>query len=101
MRVLILLCALLVGSAARADQEMPIFDAHLHYSHDAWQLVPPQAFVDILKKANIRRAMVSSSNNEGTRMLQEKAPDVIVPELRPYRSRGERPGGTTWMRTLS
>ena len=51
MRVLILLCALLVGSAARADQEMPIFDAHLHYSHDAWQLVPPQDFVDILKKA--------------------------------------------------
>ena len=95
MRVLILLCALLVGSAARADQEMPIFDAHLHYSHDAWQLVPPQAFVDILKKANIRRAMVSSSNNEGTRMLQEKAPDVIVPELRPYRSRGEL---STWAR---
>ena len=95
MRVLILLCALLVGSAARADQEMPIFDAHLHYSHDAWQLVPPQDFVDILKKANIRRAMVSSSNNEGTRMLQEKAPDVIVPELRPYRSRGEL---STWAR---
>ena len=95
MRVLILLCALLVGSAARADQEMPIFDAHLHYSHDAWQLVPPHAFVDILKKANIRRAMVSSSNNEGTRMLQEKAPDVIVPELRPYRSRGEL---STWAR---
>lgn len=93
MKVLLLFCALLVGGVARADQEMPIFDAHLHYSHDAWELVPPQAFVDILKKANIRRAMVSSSNNEGTRMLQEKAPDVIVPELRPYRSRGEL---STW-----
>ena len=73
---------------ARAD-DMPIFDAHLHYSHDAWQVVPPQMFIDILKKANIRRAMVSSSNNEGTKMLQDIAPDVIVPELRPYRSRGE------------
>lgn len=93
MRVLILLCALLVGGAARADQEMPIFDAHLHYSHDAWELVPPQGFIDILKKANIRRALVSSSNNEGTRMLQEKAPQMIVPELRPYRSRGEL---STW-----
>lgn len=93
MRALILFCALLVGGAVRADQEMPIFDAHLHYSHDAWELVPPQGFIDILKKANIRRALVSSSNNEGTRMLQEKAPQMIVPELRPYRSRGEL---STW-----
>jgi hypothetical protein len=80
---------------ARAETEMPIFDAHLHYSHDAWEVVPPQAFVDILRKANIRRALVSSSNNEGTRMLQERAPEIIVPELRPYRSRGEL---GTWAR---
>jgi len=91
-----LLPALLFGPvAARADQEMPIFDAHLHYSHDAWEVVPPQGFIDILRKANIRRALVSSSNNEGTRMLQERAPGVIVPELRPYRSRGEL---STWAR---
>ena len=94
-----LLPALLFGPvAARADQEMPIFDAHLHYSHDAWEVVPPQGFIDILRKANIRRALVSSSNNEGTRMLQERAPDLIVPELRPYRSRGEL---GTWARDPS
>jgi hypothetical protein len=98
MRVVILLSALLACAAARADQEMPIFDAHLHYSHDAWELVPPQGFIDILRKANIRRALVSSSNNEGTRMLQERAPDIIVPELRPYRSRGEL---GTWARDPS
>ncbi len=86
---------LLVTAAARADQEMPIFDAHLHYSHDAWEVVPPGAFIEILSKAGIRRALVSSSNNEGTRMLQERAPAVIIPELRPYRSRGEL---STWAR---
>jgi len=91
----LLVALLLVPVAARADQEMPIFDAHLHYSHDAWEVVPPQGFIDILRKANIRRAMVSSSNNDGTRMLQELAPGVIVPELRPYRSRGEL---ATWAR---
>ena len=80
---------LLLPVAGRAETEMPIFDAHLHYSHDAWEVVPPQAFIGILRKANIRRALVSSSNNEGTRMLQEWAPGIIVPELRPYRSRGE------------
>ena len=91
-----LLPALLFGpAAAHADQEMPIFDAHLHYSHDAWEVVPPQGFIDILRKANIRRAMVSSSDNDGTRMLQDLAPGVIVPELRPYRSRGEL---ATWAR---
>jgi len=86
---------LLAATASRADQEMPIFDAHLHYSHDAWDVVPPDAFVEILRKAGIRRALVSSSNNDGTRMLQERAPAVIVPELRPYRSRGEI---STWAR---
>jgi len=95
MRKWLLFALLLLPAAVRADQEMPIFDAHLHYSHDAWEVVPPQAFIDILRKANIRRALVSSSNNEGTRMLQERAPQTIVPELRPYRSRGEL---GTWAR---
>lgn len=94
---LIALVLLLVSaglSPAQAD-ELPIFDAHMHYSHDAWTLVPPLEVVEILKKAGIKRAMVSSSNNEGTRMLQDVAPDLIVPELRPYRSRGEI---STWAR---
>lgn len=95
MRKWLLFVLLLLPAAARADQEMPIFDAHLHYSHDAWAVVPPQGFIDILRKANIRRAMVSSSNNEGTKMLQDVAPQMIVPELRPYRSRGEL---GTWAR---
>ena len=89
MRLLAAFVALFaLATAAKAD-DMPIFDAHLHYSHDAWQIVPPKAFIELLKKGGIRRAMVSSSNNEGTRMLQDVAPDMIVPELRPYRSRGE------------
>ena len=78
----------MIASTARAE-DMPIFDAHLHYSHDAWQVVPPKGFIDILKKAGVRRALVSSSNNEGTKMLQDVAPGMIIPELRPYRSRGE------------
>ncbi|MBN9513299.1 MAG: amidohydrolase family protein [Alphaproteobacteria bacterium] len=86
--VLLPLLAALGATSARAD-ELPIFDAHMHYSHDAWTVVPPAQVVEILKKAGVKRAMVSSSNNEGTKMLQDVAPGVIVPELRPYRSRGE------------
>jgi hypothetical protein len=95
MRALALFAALAVAagiSSARAD-DLPIFDAHMHYSHDAWAVVPPREVVEILKKAGVKRALVSSSNNEGTRMLQDVAPGIIVPELRPYRSRGEL---STW-----
>ncbi|CAN5728186.1 hypothetical protein BH11PSE3_BH11PSE3_11920 [soil metagenome] len=96
MRALLVVIGLLFAArAASADQELPIFDAHMHYSHDAWAVVPPASVVEILKKAGIKRAMISSSNNDGTRMLQDVAPSVIVPELRPYRSRGEL---STWAR---
>ena len=86
MRALLAFVSLLAAAGtASADQELPIFDAHMHYSHDAWEVVPPKQVVEILKKAGVKRAMVSSSNNEGTKMLQDVAPSVIVPELRPYR----------------
>ena len=31
--------------------ELPIFDAHVHYSHDAWDNLPPKEAVAILRKA--------------------------------------------------
>jgi predicted TIM-barrel fold metal-dependent hydrolase len=68
---------------------LPIFDAHLHYSHDAWERLPPPQAVALLRQAGLRRAMVSSSSDEGTQKLYALAPDLVVPVLRPYRSRGE------------
>jgi len=75
--------------------ELPIFDAHIHYSHDAWKAVPPKEAIALLRKAGLRKAMVSSSSDEGTQMLVAEAPDLIVPSLRPYRMRGEI---GTWVR---
>jgi hypothetical protein len=49
----------------------------------------------ILRKAGLKRALVSSSDDEGTQKLLAEAPDLIVPELRPYRKRGEL---STWMK---
>ncbi len=82
-------------SAAEAATDLPLFDAHIHYSHDAWELVPPKQAVDILRKAGLRGALVSSSNDQGTQMLMAEAPDLIVPELRPYRTRADTSG---WVR---
>ncbi len=91
-----LLLAGLVAAAPLAwAAELPIFDAHLHYSHDAWDVVPPQAAAEILRKSSVRRALVSSSNDDGTQKLMAAAPDIVIPELRPYRTRADV---STWVR---
>jgi len=93
------ICLIIMGlfgmtPVARAA-ELPIVDAHVHYSHDAWSLTPPKEAVAILRKAGLRRVLMSSSPNEGTVKLLAEAPDLIVPGLRPYRKRGEL---STWMK---
>jgi hypothetical protein len=93
LRALVVLALLVVPAVAGA--QLPIVDAHIHYSHDAWDVVPPREAAAILKKAGVRRALVSSSNDEGTQKLVAEAPDIVVPELRPYRVRGD---ASTWVR---
>ena len=82
---------LLAGACAPAlAADLPIFDAHIHYSHDAWEIVPPKEAIAILRKAGVKRALVSSSNDEGTQNLA--APGYHRLELHSYRSRGRSPG---------
>ncbi|HZE59469.1 MAG TPA: amidohydrolase family protein [Burkholderiales bacterium] len=85
--------ALVPLAAGAAD--LPIFDAHLHYSHDAWESVPPAQAIAMLRKAGVKRALVSSSGDDGQQRLADAAPDLIIPELRPYRSRADT---GTWFR---
>ncbi len=69
--------------------ETPLFDAHIHYGHDVWDAIPPKEAIAILRKAGIRKALVSSADDDGTLMLMQEAPDLIVPALTPYRRVGE------------
>ena len=82
------------GLWAAASEPFPLIDTHIHYSHDARSLVSPEKAVEILRAAGLERAFVSSSGDEGTRMLYQADPDLVVPVLRPYRKRGEL---GTWM----
>jgi hypothetical protein len=82
--VLMLGAALLPGMARAAPTEL--FDAHIHYSADAWDGYPVAEALAILERAGVRRALVSSTPDDGTLKLYEAAPGRIVPELRPYRS---------------
>jgi predicted TIM-barrel fold metal-dependent hydrolase len=87
-----------VATATFAAEPLPLFDAHLHYSHDAWERLPPKDAIAILRKAGLKRAMVSSSSDEGTQKLYAEAPDLVLPVLRPYRSRAEI---STWLQDSS
>jgi predicted TIM-barrel fold metal-dependent hydrolase len=80
---------------AQAADIMPLADAHLHYSHDAWDDLQPKDAIAVLRRAGLQKVFVSSSNDKGTQMLYAAAPDLIVPVLRPHRKRGEL---GTWFR---
>jgi hypothetical protein len=93
---LVLAFVVMLGGLSPGDAaELAIVDAHVHYSHDAWDVVPTKEAIAILRKAGLKKALVSSSPNEGTQKLMAEAPDLIVPGLRPYRKRGEL---GTWMK---
>lgn len=97
MNASLLTAALLAAAAATWAHaaDLPLFDAHIHYSHDAWEATPPKEAIAILRKAGLKRAVVSSSGDDGTQRLLAAAPDLIVPSLRPYRNRSEV---STWVR---
>jgi hypothetical protein len=67
-------------------RELPIFDAHIHYSRADWQVFTPERVLAILDRAGVQRALVSSTPDDGTLQLYAAAPQRIVPFLRPYRT---------------
>jgi hypothetical protein len=97
MRAIALVVWMVLGGlgvpAARA--QLPIFDAHIHFSRPDWAVYTPQRALEILAGAGVRRALVSSTPDEGTLKLYDLAPKTIVPFLRPYRTRDDM---GTWTR---
>ena len=83
------------GPVAWAQDDLPIFDTHLHYSGDGWATFSVDAILDLMAQAGVYRALVSSTPDDGTLALYERAPDRIVPVLRPYRTRADMATWTT------
>jgi Amidohydrolase len=90
-RTLAWLLVLALPVLAHAEP-LPIFDAHIHYSRPDWDVVAVDRVLTILRDANVRRAIVSSTPDDGTLKLHERAPALVVPFLRPYRSRDDMAG---------
>src|SRR5947199_8232786 len=83
---------LLVGGPRPVAAQYPVFDAHIHYSRPDWDAYPPERALALLARAGVRRAIVSSTPDDGTLKLYERAPTVVVPFLRPYRTREDMAG---------
>ncbi len=95
MLFLLLAAPLAAPAALAAEDDLPIFDAHLHYSADAWDAHPVDSILGYLDQAGVRRALVSSTPDDGTLRLYERTPGRIVPILRPYRTQRDM---VTWTR---
>ncbi len=78
---------LLNPALAQYQPDLPIFDTHIHYSQPDWVVYTPEEILKIFDRAGVRRALVSSTPDDGTLKLYEKVPARIAPELRPYRTR--------------
>ena len=69
-----------------AVNDLPIFDAHIHYKEPAWGPYPVEAIIGLMDNSGVAMGLVSSTPDEGTIQLWEYAPNRVVPELRPYHS---------------
>jgi hypothetical protein len=84
--VLILLFSWMAPGLGQAP-ELPIFNAHIHYSQSDWETLSPHQVLTFLEKAGVRQALVSSTPDDGTLKLYQADATRIVPFLRPYRTR--------------
>ena len=95
MRLIAALAVLaLAAGSPTAAVDSPLTDGHIHYSRPDWTVYTPDQIVAILDKAGIRRALVSSTPDDGTLKLYDRDPKRVIPMLRPYRTRDDM--GSWW-----
>jgi predicted TIM-barrel fold metal-dependent hydrolase len=90
--IVAVLYAFALSAPAAADEapigaaidDVPIFDAHMHYKEPAWGPYPVETVIELMDRSGVAMALVSSTPDDGTIRLWEYAPERIVPELRPY-----------------
>jgi hypothetical protein len=83
--------AVLATLSASAQQQIPIFDAHLHYNWEPTPYLPPDQIIELLRKNGVTGILATSRPNDGTHALMAtKQKDVwVVPFIRPYRTRAD------------
>lgn len=84
----------------RADEPMPLFDAHLHFNGEPEPFYPVAKVLDLFRVNRVAGILATSRPNDGTRALVEAKPkDLwIVSFIRPYRVRDDM---NTWFKDPS
>lgn len=91
MAAAILLGAGLAAQQARAQAQLELFDAHMHYNQEPNPFYPLDKILEIFKRNNVTGVLATSRPNKGTHQLMDaKAPGLwVVPFIRPYRIRAD------------
>jgi hypothetical protein len=84
--------ALLAASpiAPAVAPELPLFDAHLHYTGVDAAALPPEEIIAILHANGITRAVVSGMPTSVVERLHAAAPERIIPFLNIYNAPGAK-----------
>lgn len=72
--------------------DLPLFDAHVHWSENAHDEIPLERALAILDRSGVRMAAVSSTSDAATVRMYRADPRRVVPMLRPYRTRSDMGG---------
>ena len=83
LRCLVFLCLLKLPTNAFATS---LFDVHLHYNQSDVDEVSPAEVISILKRNNVRYAVVTRRPPELVAQLHQQAPDMIIPMLGVYQT---------------
>jgi hypothetical protein len=92
VRSLMAACALLALAAPAPGQEqIAIFDAHLHYNWEPQPFYSLDKVIEIFRRNNVTGILATSRPNAGTHALVEARPANVwvVPFIRPYRTRAD------------
>ena len=93
MRLVVLIAASLLGCAPAVaqQQDLKIFDAHLHYNQEPNPFYSLDKVLEVFKRNNVTGILATSRPNKGTHQLMDaKAPGLwVVPFIRPYRIRAD------------
>jgi len=91
-RAILLSLVLAFLSTISFARDYEFIDVHIHYNDNVWDAITPESAIQRLKKAGIKHAVVSSTNDDGTQKLYNADTDFVIRSLRPYKSSDHRVG---------
>jgi hypothetical protein len=85
------LTACLTVSSPHAQEQLKLFDAHMHYNQEPNPFYDLEKVLEVFRRNGVTGVLATSRPNKGTHQLMDaKAPGLwVVPFIRPYRVRAD------------